>query len=314
MFINNLSSYLPEKVIKNEYFEKLNGLTNDWIIERTGISERRKAGEDENTNTMAIAAVVKGLETLKYDKSEIDLIVGATYTPHDNIVTIAHAVQHCIGKNEIPTVSVSSACSSLLNAIEIVEGYFATNKASKALVVVSEHNTGYNDETNIKAGHLWGDGACALFISKERISSDDMFIKDIITGGAAPMGKATIAVTLKPLENNLHMPFGKDVFIHACMYMPKVTSMILAKNNLQVNDIDYVIPHQANLRITNNVANTLGVPAEKMISNIQYLGNTGCAGCAIALDENKNTFIKNQKLIVTVFGGGYSYGAMLIEV
>ncbi len=314
MFINNLSSYLPDKVITNEYFEELNGLTNDWIVERTGIKERRKAGEGENTNTMAVAAVEKGLKSLKYDKNEIDLIVGATYTPHDNIVTLAHAVQHFIGKNEIPTVSVSSACSSLLNAIEIVEGYFATNKATKALVVVSEHNTGYNDETNIKAGHLWGDGACALFISKERISETDLMIKDVITGGAAPMGKATIAVTLKPLQNNLYMPFGKDVFIHACMYMPKVTHSILQRNNLQINQIDYVIPHQANLRITKNVANTLGIPDEKMISNIQYLGNTGCAGCAIALDENKDKFKKNQKIIVTVFGGGYSYGAMLIEV
>ncbi len=314
MYINTIASYLPEQVITNAYFEELNGLTEEWIIERTGIRERRKASSDENTHTMGIEAVKKGLAILPYDYTEIDLIVGATYTPHDVIVTLAHAVQHAIDIPEIPVVTISAACSSLLNAIEIVEGYFAINKASKALVVVSEHNTIYNNEDDTKAGHLWGDGAAAIFISKEKITENDWQIHDLITGGAATVGKATESVTLKPLEKGLIMPFGKDVFINACTYMPKVSNQILERNKLSVDDIAYIIPHQANLRITKNVAGTLGVPEEKMISNIQYLGNTGCAGCAIAMDENKNLFQKGEKIIITVFGGGYSYGAMLVEV
>lgn len=314
MFINAIASYLPEQVITNAYFEELNGLTDEWISERTGIRERRKASAEENTHTMALEAAKKITDTLPYDISEVDLIVGATYTPHDNIFTLAHAVQNALNISEIPVVTISSACSSLLNAIEIVQGYFAMNKASKALVVVSEHNTAYNNEDDTKAGHLWGDGAAVISIAKDKTGDVNWEIKDLITGGAANVGKASEGVTLKPLQKGLIMPYGKDVFINACTYMPKVSKQVMEKNGLTVDDIAYVIPHQANLRITKNVAGTLGITEDKMVSNIQYLGNTGCAGCAIALDEKKSTFKKGERIIVTVFGGGYSYGAMLVEI
>ena len=314
MYINSISGYIPEEVITNSYFEEINGLSDDWIVERTGIRERRKAGPGENTHTMGIAAVQAGLETLAYPSGDINLIVGATYTPHDTIVTLAHAVQHALDIHEIPVVTISSACSSLINAMEIVEGYFAMGKADKALVIASEHNTGYNDETDKKAGHLWGDGAAAIFVSKERQSETDIRVKDIITGGAATRGKATEGVTLKPLDKGIIMPHGRDVFINACHYMPKVVNDILDRNQLSIEQVDYVVPHQANLRITKNVANTLQLPEGKALSNVEYLGNTGCAGCAIALWEHQAEFKKGEKIVVTVFGGGYSYGAMLLEV
>lgn len=314
MFINAIASFLPEQIITNAYFEQLNGLTDDWITERTGIRERRKASDQENTHTMAIEAVDKLIPILPFNVSEIDLIIGATYTPHDCIFTLGHAVQHHLNISEIPVVTISSACSSLLNAIEIVEGYFALNKATKALIVASEHNTAYNNEDDPKAGHLWGDGAVALSISKTRISDADWEIKDVLTAGAANVGKASESVTLRPLEKGIIMPYGKDVFINACTYMPKASLQVLERNNLTISDIKYIAPHQANLRISKNVAGTLGVSEDVMLSNIQYLGNTGCAGCAIVLDENKHKFEKGDKIIVTVFGGGYSYGAMLLEI
>lgn len=314
MYINRISHYLPTEVVDNEYFTKLNDLSSEWIVDRTGIRERRKAGEGENTNTMAIAAVEKLLENIPYSKDEIDLIVGATYTPYDTIVTLAHAVQHHLDIPDIPVVSVSSACSSLLNAIELVEGYFAMNKASRALVVVSDHNTAYNNETDTMSGHLWGDGASALLISKERQTDSDLLIRKIITGGAATSGKAVEAVVLRPNERGVVMPFGRDVFQNACTYMPKVSQQVLEACGLEISDIDYLIPHQANHRISLNVINTMGIPEEKLLSNIQRLGNTGCVGCAIALSENMDRFKKGDVLVVTVFGGGYSYGAMLIEV
>ncbi len=314
MYINHISAYIPEQIVSNSYFTEINGLSDEWIEERTGIQERHKAGPDEDSHSMGIAAVKAGLDSLPYNVQDINLIVGATYTPHDTIVTLAHAVQHAIDVDEIPVVTISSACSSLVNAMEIVEGYFATGKADKALVVTSEHNTGYNNEKDTKAGHLWGDGAAALFVSKERQSETDLKVKDIVTGGAATKGKATEGVTLKPLKRGIIMPHGRDVFIQACHYMPKVVNDLLDRNQLNIKDIDYVVPHQANLRITKNVANTLDIDESKALSNVQYLGNTGCAGCAIAMWEHKAEFKKGQKLVVTVFGGGYSYGGMLIEV
>ncbi len=314
MFINALSHYLPETVVPNAHFESLTGLSNDWIVERTGIRQRRKASVQENTNTMAVEAVRQGLATLPYDVQEIDLIVGATYTPYDTIVSLAHAVQHDLNIPEIPVISVSTACSSLLNAIELVQGYFCMGKAQRALVVVSDHNTAYADENDKMAGHLWGDGAAALFISKERLGDSDLFIRDILTGGAATVGKATESVTMRPLDGGMSMPYGRDVFQNAVTYMPKATLKLLQRNGIRLDQVDWVLPHQANFRISKKVMEELGLPMEKLLSNIQYLGNTGCAGCAIALDENKFRYQKGDLIAMTTFGGGYSYGAMLVEV
>ena len=314
MFLHRVSHYVPQQVVTNEHFTQLNGLSDEWIESRTGIKTRRKAAPDENSHSMGIEAVKNLLDGLEIDVQEIDLIVGATYTAHDTIVTLAHAIQHFVQVPDIPVVTISSACSSLLNAVEVVEGYFAMNKASKALVVMSEHNTGYYNETDTVSGHLWGDGAAAWLICKERQSEGDFHLRGLLTGGAATSGKATEAVVLRPLERGVIMPYGRDVFQNACVYMPKATLQILAKNGLTPNDIDFVIPHQANHRISVNVMGTLGLPLEKLVSNIQYLGNTGCAGCAIGLSEHWQEFKKGQRIIITVFGGGYSYGAMLIEV
>ncbi|GAB3749983.1 3-oxoacyl-ACP synthase III family protein [Spirosoma pomorum] len=312
MYIHAVSHYLPSEVIDNEHFTQLNGLSNDWIVERTGISERRKAAPGENTNTMTLEAI-KPLQD-KIDLSSVDLIVGATYTPYDTIVSLAHEAQHYLNIADIPVVSISTACSSLLNAIEVVEGYFALNKATRALVIVSEHNTAYNNDRDTMSGHLWGDGAAALYITKERQSEQDFKIQGLLTGGAAHSQKATTGVMLRPAEGGVSMPHGRDVFIHACQYMPKATLDILERCHVDLSDVNYVLPHQANLRISRNVMNTLNLPEDKLISNIQYLGNTGCAGCAIGLSENWDKFKKGERIIVTVFGGGYSYGAMLIEV
>jgi 3-oxoacyl-[acyl-carrier-protein] synthase III len=313
MYLHQVGHYLPQQVVDNEHFTKLNGLSDEWIVQRTGIQRRRKAAPAENSHTMGVEAVKALLDKIQIDKNDIDLIVGATYTAYDAIVTLGHAVQHFLEIPDIPVVTISSACSSLLNAVEIVQGYFAMGKARNALIVTSEHNTGYYNETDTVSGHLWGDGAAALLVSNARIAETDMTIREVITGGAATSGKATEAVVLRPNERGVIMPFGKDVFINACTYMPKVSLQVIEKHGLTVSDIDFVLPHQANLRISLNVMQTLGLPEEKLISNIQYLGNTGCAGCAIGLSEQWNRFEAGQKIIVTVFGGGYSYGAMLVE-
>jgi len=309
-----VASYLPAAVVTNEHFTRLNGLASDWIIERTGIRERRKAGPGENANTMAIAATRALLEQLPaFDPASINLIVAGTYTPHDTIYTAAHAVQRELNINEIPTVSISSACSSLLNAIEIVEGYFALGKASRALVVVTEHNTAYNNEEDTMAGHLWGDGAAALLFTKERLAPTDLHVVQVITGGAAPMGKADEAVTLKPVDKGIVMPFGRDVFQQACTYMARITQQLLDANGLTVSELNYLIPHQANLRISANVVKQLGLDPARAVNNIERLGNTGCAGAAIGLAEIWPAIKQGDNLIITVFGGGYSYGAMLLE-
>jgi 3-oxoacyl-[acyl-carrier-protein] synthase-3 len=313
MYINTASHYLPEIIVPNEHYAILNGVTDEWIYRRSGIRNRTKASADENTNTMAIEAVKAAARGLPYTAKEVDLIVGATYTPYDTVGTLAHAVQSSFGIPRARVVSVSSACSSFINAVEIVEGYFATNKATKAIVVASEHNSAYSDDRDEQSGHLWGDGAGALFISKERLSDVDIAVLDLNTTGLAHIGKGVEGVYLRPNNGGLRMPYGRDIFVHASKYMVSEVVDILKKNGYTTEDIDYLIPHQANSRIISNVAENLGLRNGQLIMNIEKTGNTGCASTLIALSENWDRFQKDQLIVLTVFGGGYSSGAMLLR-
>ena len=313
MYINTVSHYLPETIIPNEYYTKLIGLTDEWIYKRSGIRTRTKAGVDENTNTMSIKAVESAIDQLPYPIKEIDLIVGATYTPYDTIGTLAHAVQGYFDIPRAKVISISSACSSVLNAIEVVEGYFAADKAQRAIVVASEHNTAYSDDRDKQSGHLWGDGAGALFISKEKFSEKDMKIIDINTRGLAHIGKGVEGVCLRPNNGGLKMSHGKEIFINASKYMISEVKDILYKNHLTLKNINYLIPHQANSRIINNIAKSLELHNGEMITNMEETGNTGCASTIIVLSQNWDRFLSDELIVITVFGGGYSTGAMLLK-
>ncbi|OPY79352.1 MAG: 3-oxoacyl-(acyl-carrier-protein) synthase 3 [Syntrophorhabdus sp. PtaU1.Bin153] len=313
MYINTASHYLPELIIPNQYYTTLNGLTDEWIYRRSGIRNRTKASASENTNTMGIEAVRAAIQGLPYPVREVDLIVGATYTPYDTVGTLAHAVQSHFDIRGARAVSVSSACSSFINAVEIVEGYFATNKATKAIVVASEHNSAYSDDKDEQSGHLWGDAAGAVFISKERLSAGDIEILDVNTSGLAHIGKGVEGVYLRPNGGGLRMPYGRDVFVYASKYMASEVVDILKKNGFTADDVDYLIPHQANSRIIDNVAESLGLRNGQLITNIEETGNTGCASTLIAFSQNWNRFQKDQLIVFTVFGGGYSSGAMLMR-
>ena len=181
MFINAIGNYIPKERIDNSYFQNVNGLTDEWIYSRTGIKSRSKADKNENTNSMGIKAVENAIEKLSYPIEDIDLIVGASYSPIDTVATLAHVVQRQFNIMNTKAVYVSSACSSFINAIEVVEGYFAMNKAKKALIVVSEHNTMYSRENCPKSGHLWGDGAAAIIVSKDKLDDNNPEIIDIYT-------------------------------------------------------------------------------------------------------------------------------------
>ncbi|MCD4794666.1 MAG: ketoacyl-ACP synthase III [Bacteroidales bacterium] len=313
MYINSISYYIPEQIVPNSYFEDKNGLSDEWIVKRTGIKERRIASRYGNTNTMAIDAVKEALKVLPYSISDVDLIVGATYTPYDTVVNIAHFVQNHFNIDKVKAVTISSACSSFVNAVEIVQGYFAMNKAEKALVIASEHNTAYADVEDKQSCHLWGDGASAVFISKNKISYNDIEIIDVYSEGLGNVGKAIEAVCLHPQNGGIKMPFGKDVFINANNYMISALTDILEKNNFSVNDLDYVIPHQANIRIIEHIREELNICEEKALVNIDKLGNTGCASTPIAFSQNQKKFQKGDLIGITVFGGGYSSGAILLK-
>lgn len=313
MYINATGFYVPEERVPNQHFFELNGLTSEWIEQRTGIKTRSKARPDENINTMGLEAIRNALPKLPYDIKEVDLIVAASYSPYDTVATAAHVAQREFQIQEAKALYLSSACSSFVNALEVVEGYFAMGKATKALIISADKNSAYWNETDPKAGHLWGDAAAAYFISKERVTDHDAEIVEIMTQALACVGKGPDGVHLRPRDGGIDMPEGRDVFVQACTYMPKNAIHLLEKNGYSINDLSYFIGHQANLRIMMNISKQQNLPEEKFLHNIEELGNTGSVSSALVYAQNDARFKKGDLICITVFGGGYSAGACLIK-
>lgn len=314
MFINAVGCYVPEGRVPNEYFKDVNGLTADWIVQRTGIQSRSKAGPDENVDSMGLEAVAAAAEKLPYDVSDVDLIVSASYSVYDTVATVAHVVQQRYKIADAKALYLSAACSSFINGMEVIEGYFASGKASKALIICSEHNTYYSNEKDPKSGHLWGDGAVAYFVSKERVSPDDIEVLDIYTEGLGHIGKGPGGVKLRPKEDGITMPDGRDVFIHACKYMVYALKKGLEHTGNSIDDLRYIICHQANKRIVVQVAHQLEQNNSKFLNNIEELGNTGSASAPLVFVQNQDKFEKGDLAALIVFGGGYSCGSMILKV
>jgi 3-oxoacyl-[acyl-carrier-protein] synthase-3 len=314
MYINSIGYYIPEKRISNDYFTEVNGLTGDWIAQRTGIRTRSRASEEETIDYMGGEAIKNALPTLPYDIKDIDLIIFASYTPSDTIATTGHYIQREYNITSAKVFLVSSACSSAINAMEIIYSFLTSQIAEKALLICAERNSTYSDDTDCMSGHLWGDGATAYFLSNEPYSENDPQILDITTQGLGHIGMGLQGVFLNPKKGGLKMPHGRDVFVQACTYIAQNTKDIVELNGYSINDLSFFIGHQANMRILNNVAKQLEIPEEKILSNIGELGNTGSASALLVFAQNTDKFTSGDLICISVFGGGYSAGSCLMRI
>lgn len=312
MFINSTGFFVPETSIPNSYFTELNGLTDDWIYQRTGIKSRVRASEKETLNYMCRRAVEMASQKLPYSISTVDLIIFASYTPSDTVGTTGHWIQREFGIEQAKVFYISSACSSGMNAIEAVSAYFSARIASRALLICADRNSSFSDDKDSVAGHLWGDAAVAYFLSDDSYDVSETEILDINTQGLAHIGFGPEAVKLSLPNGGIQMPFGKDVFTYACTYIAENTQKILSDNGFGINDLSYFIGHQANMRILKNVANRLGIPERKSLSNIERMGNTGSASALLVFAMSDSEFESNNLVCMSVFGGGYSAGACLM--
>lgn len=313
MYINAIGHYIPENRLNNEYFTELTGLSAEWLLQRTGIHTRSKMAEDETVYSMGAHAVRAAAEKLPYALSEVDLIVSAGYTITDSVGTIGHRAQREFNIPNARVMAITSACSSFVNGMEIIETYFAAKKASKALLICSEGNSIFNDYSNPQSGHLWGDGAVAVFVSNEPVGKNEPRIIEIATKGLGHIGKGPDGVTLYTNAGGIHMHDGKDVFHYACTYMASTMEEVLKNNGMTVADVAYFACHQANLRIVANIAHQWKLPEERFFNNISELGNTGSASSMLALSQNLSRIRPGDYIGLAVFGGGYSSGAMLLR-
>ncbi len=315
-------SYVPEKRVTNEDMSKIVDTSDEWITTRTGIKERRIAAKDETTSEMATKAALKALEQAKVSPKEINLILVATATPDMLFPATACFVQKKIGATNAACLDISAACAGFLFGIEIAQQFITSHTHDTVLVIGAEKLTSITNWTDRNTCVLFGDGAGAAVLRHRgsdhgvistHIGSDGQFTDILFMpggGSRCPITRDNVDMNL----NTIHM-LGKEVYKQAVTAMVGASKKVLADAGLTADDIACVIPHQANLRIIEAIADRLKISLDRFYVNLDKYGNTSAAAVAIALDEaNRTGRIKHgDYVLMVVFGGGLTWASTIIE-
>ncbi len=311
-------AYLPSKTLTNTDLAKMVDTSDDWIAQRTGIHERHIAADNETTSDLALAAARPALEASGLDARDIDLIVLATTTPDRTFPATAVRVQKSLGMESGAAFDIQAVCSGFVYALAVADNFLRVGQAKRALVIGAETFSRILDWTDRGTCVLFGDGAGAVVLEAKseaeaagrgiistHLHSDGRF-QDILYVDGGPSSTGTVG----KLRMN-----GKEVFRHAVQRLSDVVEETLKANNLTSDDIDWLVPHQANQRIIDSTARKLGLPIERVVSTISRHGNTSAASIPLALAEAVGDGrIKKGDLILTeAMGGGLTWGSALIR-
>ncbi len=311
--ISGTGSYSPKKQITNTELEKTLNTDNEWIVSRTGISSRSVAESHETTSFMASKAAERALESSGLNADDIDLIIVATCTPDYFFPSVACEVQYALKiKKSIPAFDIGAACSGFVYAMDIARQYISTGIAKNVMVIGSERMSHAVDWTDRATCVLFGDGAGAVVLSASQRqgimgsvlhSEFDEEMLLTLRNGAFDNERATVNMR------------GNEVFKLAVNIMGDVVDEVLELSKLKKSDINWLIPHQANIRIIQAIAKKLSLPMSQVIVTLGNQGNTSAASIPLALDYSiKNNQIKrDQLLLIESFGGGMTWGAMVIR-
>ena len=317
--IAGTGSYLPEKVLTNDDLAKLVDTSDEWIAARTGIRQRHVAAEGETTGDLAYHAAVRALEAAGVQASELDLIVLGTTTPDLVFPSTACLVQHRLGADGCPAFDVNAACSGFVYALTVADKFIRSGAAKTALVMGSETLTRMVDWNDRSTCVLFGDGAGAVVLKADTetgILSTHMHAdggkKELLWN---PVG---VSVGFKPGEDNAGVRInmsGNEVFKHAVRALDSVVEETLEANGLDRHEIDWLIPHQANLRIIEATAKRLDMPMERVIVTVDKHGNTSSGSVPLALDHavRSGKVQRGQLVLLEAFGGGFTWGSALLR-
>lgn len=308
-------SYLPEKILSNQDLEKLVDTSDEWIVSRSGIKQRRIIGENESASDMAYNASIDAITSNNIDKSTIDLIIVATFTSDTVFPSNACLLQQRLGLGNIPAFDLNAVCSGFLYAIATADAYIKSGMAKTILVVGADAVSHYIDYTDRNTCVLFGDGAGAVIITQ----SDE---PGIYGSELHADGNGEEALHIKGQLRNgkiVGHPYvymdGKPVFKAAVKSLSHVATSILNKTNHTKDQIDWLIPHQANIRIIEATANHLSLPMDKVIVTVDKHGNTAAASVPLALDSalKSGKIKRGDLLLLEGFGAGFTWGACLIR-
>jgi len=321
--IIGISSYVPEIVLTNKDLEKIVETSDEWITERTGIKERRIAKEEEVTSDLAAKAANKLFKEINFDPLKLDVIIFATATPDNLIASTACNFQTKIGANNAFAFDISAACPGFLYGLIIAEGLLKSEKINYVMVVGAETLSRYLDWLDRTTCVLFGDGAGLVLLKKENKSKNKIISWDLGSDGSLrellimPAGGVSFPFSKEALEKRMcYIKMkGREVFKNAVLKMQESSEKVIKMAKIKPSEIDWVIPHQANIRIIEALRERLGVPKEKVYVNIEKYGNTSAASIPIALREmvEKNLLKKGNIILLTSFGAGFTWGSILME-
>jgi 3-oxoacyl-[acyl-carrier-protein] synthase-3 len=307
-------SYLPEKVLTNRDLEKMVETSDSWIEERTGIKKRHIIGEKETTADMAAKAARMALSNACIKPEDVDLIVVATTTPDNTFPSTATRVQHLLGAKKGAAFDVQAVCAGFIYALSVTDNFIKTGQSRCALVIGADALSRIVDWTDRGTCILFGDGAGAVVLTPGEMERgilsthlySDGSTRDLLYVDGGPGSNAKCGV--------IHME-GKEVFRHAVQKLSDVTLEALAANHLDIKELDWLVPHQANLRILDAVARRLELPAEKVITTVAEHANTSAASIPLAIHVavKQGKFKKGQLICLEAIGGGLAWGSALLR-
>jgi len=315
-------SYVPERVLSNKDLEKIVETSDEWITTRTGIRERRIAREDEFTSHLAAAAARAAMEQADITATEIDLIIVATVTPDTNFPATACWVQKLLGANRAACFDISAACSGFLYGIEIAQQFISNHTYETILVIGADKLSSILNWEDRNTCVLFGDGAGAAIL-RYRANSHGVISTYMGSDGnysdilIMPGGGCALPVTPENIhlkQNTLQMN-GRETFKQAVGSMLNAANRALEQSGLTIDDLTCIIPHQANMRIIEALADRMDIPLSRFHTNLAKYGNTSAAAVAIALDEanREGRFQVGDYILLVVFGGGLTWASSVIQ-
>ncbi|QXE90112.1 ketoacyl-ACP synthase III [Geomonas subterranea] len=314
--------YVPARVVPNAHFDYLVDDADQWIHSRTGIRERRFAAAEESTSDLATNAALLALENGDVDPLEIDCIIVATSTPDMILPATACMVQKNIGAARAFAFDMNAVCSSFIYATEVADNLIRSGKYRKVLLIGADTYSKILDMDDKTTAPLFGDGAGALILGAglsgkgilHTVMQSDGNGWELIQVPSSGSRKPVSAESIAAKENTFKMA-GKSVFSFATDVIPRIISDLAERGGVKPEEIDHIIPHQANVRIIDFISRKTGIPKEKFLLNLDRYGNTAAGSVGLALDENRrNGVIKPGELVLMMgFGGGLSWGGVLLR-